>query len=347
MNLWRQFGIWPFAGLLLCAFVSTARAQAPPFSGTAYLSTTIITPDDPSALLTISYLGTGSRLVYDRRVNRFDRITLHLFDARFDDGLRSEVQVNLEFGDSAAAAIQAETYARVVGRLPTTLRDDVDSITIHRGLNDFGGGNRNILIHTDQAIQYGGYLEEVLFHEATHTSLDAANASSPGWLAAQTADARFISTYARDNPTREDVAESLLPWFALRHAGGLFPFQINSIQSAIPNRLAYFDTLNFQLYEPSIPGDFNGDREVDGDDLAEWTGGFPRASGAARADGDADGDGDVDGNDFLIWQRHVGAGQTSSPTAHPVPEPAAGVAMVTFLLVAARQVEKRRGRPAA
>jgi len=75
--------------------------------------------------------------------------------------------------------------------------------------------------------------------------LDAAHAASAGWLSAQAKDVNFISTYARDNPTREDVAESVLPWLAVRYrAGRIDPAQITKIQRAIPNRLAYFDSLN-------------------------------------------------------------------------------------------------------
>jgi len=187
-------------------------------------------------------------------------------------------------------------------------------------------------------------LEEVLFHEATHTSFDAEHANSAGWLAAQDADPNFISSYARDNPTREDVAESLLPWFALRHAGGLFPFQITSIQATIPNRLAYFDALDFQLYEPSIAGDFDGSRTVDGDDLAAWSEGFGIASDADRSDGDADNDGDVDARDFLVWQRQLGSHSAGSVAMQAVPEPG-GVGWLAAMAVAVGRsaARKRRG----
>ena len=47
-----------------------------------------------------------------------------------------------------------------------------------------------------------GILEETLVHEAAHTSLDRTHATAAGWLAAQTADGTFISTYARDHPLR-------------------------------------------------------------------------------------------------------------------------------------------------
>ena len=44
-----------------------------------------------------------------------------LFDATFSDGLSAEVQVNPEFGTVEAAKEQANKYATVIGRLPTSL----------------------------------------------------------------------------------------------------------------------------------------------------------------------------------------------------------------------------------
>ncbi|MCC7084374.1 MAG: hypothetical protein IT427_05140, partial [Pirellulales bacterium] len=45
-------------------------------------------------------------------------------------------------------------------------------------------------------------------------------------------------------------------------------------------------------YAPLVPGDFNGNGEVDGADFVAWQTHFPKASGALLSDGDADGDGD-------------------------------------------------------
>jgi hypothetical protein len=53
---------------------------------------------------------------------------------------------------------------------------------------------------------------------------------------------------------------------------------------------------------PPLPGDFDGDGDVDGADFVVWQTNFPKASGATIVDGDADGDGDVDGADFVVWQ---------------------------------------------
>lgn len=68
----------------------------------------------------------------------------------------------------------------------------------------------------------------------------------------------------------------------------------------------------------SIPGDFDDDDDVDGDDLGEWESNFGSGSGA-----DGDSDGDSDGNDFLVWQQNVGLGGAAVAANEPVPEPAA------------------------
>src|SRR5690606_32450705 len=50
----------------------------------------------------------------------------------------------------------------------------------------------------------------------------------------------------------------------------------------------------------AVPGDFNGDGNVDGADFVIWQTNFPNNSGAASLDqGDANGDGNVDGADFV------------------------------------------------
>jgi endo-1,4-beta-xylanase len=73
-----------------------------------------------------------------------------------------------------------------------------------------------------------------------------------------------------------------------------------------------------------IPGDFDGDLDVDGADLAIWQAGY-----GMDARGDADFDGDTDGQDFLIWQRNF---QTDSlSAAATIPEPATVVLLFAML----------------
>tara|TARA_B100000902_G_scaffold398032_1_gene463538 strand:+ start:4904 stop:5671 length:768 start_codon:yes stop_codon:yes gene_type:complete len=223
----------------------------PPFNGTIFIDPDIITEDDPTTFISLSYAGKETRQMYDRR---FGWITLEpfLFPAEYDDGLTIEIQVNPEFGSRENAEIYALKYAVVIGRLTTELRKDVETSWIHRGNEPFGGGNKNLLIHTDWSeknYENQGILEETLVHEASHTSLDSYHAESSSWLNAQLADCEFISTYARDNPIREDIAESYLPYLAMRYRSDRITDNLKKrIEDAIPNRIKYFDEQDFDMY---------------------------------------------------------------------------------------------------
>lgn len=231
------------AAFLLATLSSTLAAE-PPFRGTIFLDPDIITAKDPTVYQTIQSTGHGIREMFDRRTDGMIKVNAHLFAARFSDQQKPvEIQVNPEF-DAAKAKSLAAKYAGAIGRLPKCLRADVDTVTIHAGDKPFGGGNRNLLIHTGQADSYerDGILEETLVHEASHTSLDESHANAPQWLAAQTKDNGFISEYARDNPRREDVAETFLLWLAVTHrAERIDPALTEKIRRAVPNRLRYFD----------------------------------------------------------------------------------------------------------
>ncbi|MEL6675261.1 MAG: T9SS type A sorting domain-containing protein [Bacteroidota bacterium] len=239
--------VLPFLSLWLLPFLTFGQ----PYSGTIFIDPDIITPSDSSALVSTTYAGTGTVSMYDRRTAAWETVNAYLFDVVWADSLTSVAQINPEFGSVAAATVEAEKYAWLVGQLPGCLRRDVDEIWVHKGVELFGGGNRSILIHTGQTTLYenDGILEEVLVHEAAHTSLDADHAASAGWLAAQNQDPNFISTYARDNPNREDIAESFLPWLMVRHRASAISTQnFNLITQTIPNRLAYFDSIACDLY---------------------------------------------------------------------------------------------------
>ncbi|SVB48842.1 uncharacterized protein METZ01_LOCUS201696, partial [marine metagenome] len=242
-----------------CAIVfsqSESRVVTPPYWGTIFVDPDIITEDDVTTFIDAPYAGQGMRTMFDRRVNGWITVNAYLFNATFDDSLTSEIQVNPEFGSSDTAFVYAERYGIEIGRLPTVLRDDVETVWIHQGTQPFGGGNNNLLIHTGQALDYidDGILEEALIHEAAHTSLDSDHASSAGWLSAQTIDGEFISTYAQDNPTQEDIAESFLLYLAIRYRSDrITQSTYQTITQTIPNRIQYFDDQSFNMYPTSLP----------------------------------------------------------------------------------------------
>ena len=239
--------------LLVTAGVQESEGQLdPPFSGTVWIDPDIITPSDPTAFEDITAAGRGERTMFDRRVEDWITVNAYLFNAQFDDGLTAEIQVNTEFGSTSAAQAEANKYGRAIGQLPTVLRTNVETVWIHKGDHLWGGGNNNILIHVGMISDWRKeFLEEVLVHEAAHTSLDATHSEAPDWIAAQEADGNYISTYARDYPKREDIAESFLPYMAVRYRSTRISLSYEqTILKTMPNRIAYFDAQSFDDMYP-------------------------------------------------------------------------------------------------
>lgn len=246
----RNVWILVFWGIVLMV------CAEPPFHGTIFIDRDILTESDPSSFRKLVVSGTGQRRMFDRRVNKWIETSAHLFRAEFEEtGMDIEVQVNSEFSADQAQQ-EANRYLRVIGQLPVCLRKDVETVWIHDGHKPFGGGNKNLLIHTRQGAEYiaKGILEETFIHEATHTSIDDHHRNQPNWLAAQKSDPEYISTYARDNPRREDLAESFLLYLAVRHRADRIDSDLKAlIEMTIPHRIAYFDSLSLNL-EPFVSG---------------------------------------------------------------------------------------------
>lgn len=87
------------------------------------------------------------------------------------------------------------------------------------------------------------------------------------------------------------------------------------------------------LIPPPVVGDANGDRVVDGTDLAAWQTHFGLAENATAAEGDFDANGQVDGADFLLWQREF---DVPSEIAS-VPEPTTWALALVSALFARRR----------
>ena len=228
----------------------------PPWRG-AFSPPPVIEPSDPTRLGSITYVGRGERRTQGDGPGLIT-INAYLFDVRYE-GQVVEFRVHPEFGSREAAQAEVETFAHVLGQMPTVLMPRIKHVVIHAGEGRWGATRDGILVYTggSDSSRY----EETFVHEGTHVNLQAHN-SSPGWRAAQEADGVFISNYARDNPNREDVAESFVAWFAVRYrperlSAGRQPI----ILRTIPNRLIYFDEQGFDM-SPYTPSDVQYPSEV-------------------------------------------------------------------------------------
>ena len=188
---------------------------------------------------------------WDRPAEMWTTVNAYLFDVQFT-GRELEFQIHPEFGSREAARAEVDTYAPLLGRIPAVLLSRAKEVEISASNNVWqGNGSYGIFhIYTGQGREYirDGFVEEVFLHEGGHLSLDLAHVNSAGWRAAQEADGVFISDYARDFPEGEDIAESILPYFAVRYRPErLTEADRSAILAAIPNRLVYFDEQGFNM----------------------------------------------------------------------------------------------------
>ncbi len=227
----------------------------PPFSGTIFIDPNIVTSEDSSTFISSVYQGVGLRNMYDRRNGgSWQNLNAYLYLTNFSDDLFTEIQINPEFSPEEAEK-EALKYGFLIGQLPRGLRRDVRSVWIHKGTELYGGGNNSILIHTGQSLEYekSGIIEETLIHEAAHTSIDSyiypsAKISGKKWIDATNSDQQFISNYAKEEPLREDVAESFLPYIAVRFKSNrISKCMSDIILSANVYRFMFFDSMNFDL----------------------------------------------------------------------------------------------------
>ena len=243
LNIYKYLGTFICVLVLFLCFGFSTYAK-PPFRGTTYVDKDIIQKNDPSDFMSLRYVGLVKEKSFDRRVHTWVSQDMFVFNVKYKNKKGTRVRVNAEFGNVKNAQRQAEQYAFVVGQMPLVLLRDVDTITVHKGKKLFGGGNRDILVHTGEGydLRRNGFLEEVIFHEACHTSLDHDARNNPAFEKAQLSDDDFISTYALDFPHSEDVAESCLMYFALKYRPDRIPNGIKKlILKTIPSRIDYFD----------------------------------------------------------------------------------------------------------
>lgn len=92
--------------------------------------------------------------------------------------------------------------------------------------------------------------------------------------------------------------------------------------------------------EDAPNADFNDNGVIDANDLALWQSHFGAADDATPLPGDANGDQQVDGADFLIWQRQFASNAAILGTV--VPEPAPSSAIVSLLFTAVAMVSRHR-----
>lgn len=194
------------------------------------------------------YTGTRRAEMPDKRRDALFANGTFTYTARYKDGTSVDLWAHPDFGSQSAAMASAEPVAQAIGKLPTLMRSKLDHVVIHEGdetafAEDLG---HFFVIYSDNIRTRirNNDLEETIFHESVHATLDSKYARSRKWRRAQEADGGHITDYAAREPDKEDMAESaLFAWAMLMHPGRL-PTDVETRASEImPNRLSFFEDL--------------------------------------------------------------------------------------------------------
>ena len=231
----------------------------PPFAGTMWDLPDLIKSSDYTVYSSSTYQGILDRLFYDKSIPDFITYPAHVYKVNFGDGLSVDFEIYSEFTQEEASNLE-QKYAPLMGQLGKELRKNIKSIEFLKG-EEVASAQRsddlsyaNITFHTDwlnntvETRPDGDRTEELFIHEAAHLSIDPYVYGQQGWTDAVNLDGNYLSTYAKDNPDSEDVAETFQAYIAVKY----FPERITSslrdtILSICLNRFKYFDSLNLDL----------------------------------------------------------------------------------------------------
>ena len=248
--------------ILLLTFLSliinfNAEAAKYIFSKALYTDCDILTKKDPTSFKKLSFVEEKKVKFWDRRKQKSSgwnksNFNAFIFKAEFEKSKHVLIRVNSEFKTKEKAEKQALKYGNMAGQLPDFLRTGLKTITIHKGNRSWGGGNNDILIHTGDRGAKGKCVEEIMIHEGGHTSLDGAWGGLIKWYSWRKmikTDKKYISKYAKKFPKREDVAETINWWIAVRcKSDRISKSNYKKIIEGIPNRLKYLDEQDFDTY---------------------------------------------------------------------------------------------------
>lgn len=203
---------------------------------------------DPDAFACLSGQGRARMEMPDKRGGPLFAEDVLIFEARYLDGAQIGIWAHPDLGQDREAEQIALPVARAIGKLPDFMRARLNHVVLHSGdetaFSEDAG--RFFVMYSDNIAKRIGTrdLEETVFHESVHATLDIPHASAPRWRAAQQADDRFLTGYGADNPAKEDLAETMLiAYTALRHPDRL-PAEVERAVTALtPNRFGYIADL--------------------------------------------------------------------------------------------------------
>lgn len=172
----------------------------------------------------------------------------YVLQINYEDGATVAIWADEKFEKVEDVVGYAEKIANALGKLPKPLRSKLKRVVLHKGDRVASSEHKGHFFmmyaeNIDKRISTHD-LEETIFHETIHATLEYGHALSEKWLAAQKADGDFCTTYAADNPKQEDLSESaLFAYTLIRHPGRMPDVIEAKVKQIMPNRIEYLRAL--------------------------------------------------------------------------------------------------------
>lgn len=230
----------------LCAFfLATNLAHSDPLFPNSVVSNDLdfITTEDPSAFYCLKYFGRDRQEMPDKRNDQLFVDRVHTFEAWFEDGSTVGIWVHPKLGSTAKAERMARKIVDPLGRLPSFMRESLNHVVVHAGDHTAFAEDRGqffVLYDRNISKRIATHdLEETVFHEAVHATMDIPFGSRSAWKTAQRKDGGFVTDYAAQLPDKEDLAETALFAFAYYRHPNRLPSEVRAkLEQLIPHRLA-------------------------------------------------------------------------------------------------------------
>jgi len=203
---------------------------------------------DPSVLAKLEFVGNSRQELPDKRTDVLFDDNAYVFHASYADDTSIKIFASSAFINLEEATRYAEMLLKPVGKLPFKMREKLAHIVVLKGNETAFAEDKGhffAVYSKNMDIRSGNNdLEETVFHESVHATLDESYSNSERWLSAQQSDNIFITNYAERNPRKEDLAESaLFAYTYLRNPDRLPPHVKIWLEKMMPNRLAFFEKL--------------------------------------------------------------------------------------------------------
>lgn len=206
-----------------------------------------ITDADPSTYICNEYNGIQSFEMPDKRYDDAELFQqAYVFTAFYSDGAEIDIAVSEKIGAKSDAEKEIQKYVGRLGKLPSVLRWWVSRVVVHVWDATAFADIWVMVLYSENADKRISThdLEETIFHESIHASLDSTYANSAWWLDAQRKDGGFVTAYGENKPTWEDLAESAIFAYTIGHNPERIPKgDREKIEQAIPHRIEFIESI--------------------------------------------------------------------------------------------------------